>query len=165
MKRRTFNLKEEYFQSNQVLSSLVLNTPFKVDAFTTAPRVPKILDFPFGLKIDSYILFKSTFYLVSSLALLMTFTCILITCFYLPIQNHNSQLFNSAKSLTNRNLTLLVKMQESSNYNTLFKNASNFTLKDSEETIHINNNTIIPENENTKLLSFNRHPVIQFSGF
>ena len=59
--------KEEYLSKNQILSSLVLNTPYKVDGFTTAPKISKILAFPFGIKIDSYLLFKFVFNFISSM--------------------------------------------------------------------------------------------------
>ncbi len=80
---KSFN--EDYIQRRQVLSSLVLNVPYRVEGFDTAPKISKLLTFPFGIRIDSLLLYKYIFKFVSGMSVLMVATCILITCFYLPL--------------------------------------------------------------------------------
>lgn len=159
------NLFEDYLTKRQILSSLVLNPPYNVDGFTTAPKISKVLSLPFGLKIKSASIFSSIFRLIFSMSMLMITTCILILFFYLPLKVQNIELSNTAISLTNNKYTTLAKIQEESNYNRLFSNVSTFSLMDSDEIIHINNDSIIPSKEKIKLITFNKYPSIQFSGF
>ena len=155
--------KEIYLSQNQVLGSLVLNPPYKVDGFNTSPRVAKTLSFPFGIRVDSYLLFRSVFNLIFSMSLLMAVSSMLIMCFCLPIQNQNNYMFQSLQSLTNKKFIKVVKLQEVSTYNKLFSNAAILSLKDPEEVIHINNTkgTQIAMKPKT----FDKYPSIQFAGF
>jgi len=148
---------------NQKLSSLVINTPYKVDSFTTSPRIAKLLTFPFGLRIDSYSLIKLVFKGAYSISLLMLFSSLCLIGVYLPVQNQNNQLFSAAKSLTNQKLILLAKLNETTTYNKLFSNADSLSLKDSEEIIHIRKNQSVYKPN--KSITFKRYPSIEFSGF
>lgn len=148
---------------NQKLSSLVINTPYKVDSFTTSPRIAKLLTFPFGLRIDLYSLIKLVFKGAYSISLLMLFSSLCLIGVYLPVQNQNNQLFSAAKSLTNQKLVLLAKLNETTAYNKLFSNADSLSLKDSEEIIHIRKNQ--SAYKPNKSITFKKYPSIEFSGF
>lgn len=148
---------------NQKLSSLVINTPYKVDSFTTSPRIEKLLTFPFGLRIDSYSLIKLVFKGAYAISLLMLFSSLCLIGVYLPVQNQNNQLFSAAKSLTNQKLVLLAKLNETTTYNKLFSNADSLSLKDSEEIIHIRKNQSVYKPN--KSITFKKYPSIEFSGF
>ena len=159
---RTIN--DQFITRNQRLSSLVINTPYKVDSYTTSPRIAKLLTFPFGLRIDSYSLIKLAFKGVYSMSLLMLLSSLCLIGVYLPVQNQNNQLFSAAKSLTNQKLVLLAKLNETTTYNKLFSNANSLSLKDSEEIIHIKkkNQSVYKSN---KSIAFKKYPSIEFSGF
>ncbi len=163
MKSYSRTIDNEYISRNQRLSSLVINTPYKVDSYTTSPRIAKLLTFPFGLRIDSYSLMKLVFKGVYSMSLLMLLSSLCLIGVYLPVQNQNNQLFSTAKSLTNQKLVLLAKLNETTTYNKLFSNADSLSLKDSEEIIHIrkNQSTYKPN----KSITFKKYPSIEFSGF
>ena len=148
---------------NQKLSSLVINTPYKVDSFTTSPRIAKLLTFPFGLRIDSYSLIKLVFKGAYSISLLMLFSSLCLIGVYLPVQNQNNQLFSAAKSLTNQKLILLAKLNETTTYNKLFSNADSLSLQDPEEIIHIRKNQSVYKPN--KSITFKRYPSLEFSGF
>ena len=158
---RTINNK--YITRNQVLSSLVINPPYKVDSFTTSPRIAKLLTFPFGLRIDSYSLVRLVFKSMFSISLLMLISSMCLIGVYLPIQNQNNQLFSAATSLTNEKLVLLAKLNETTTYNKLFSNAASLSLKDTEEVIHIRKNqySLKPN----KSIVLKKYPSIEFSGF
>ncbi|MBI2995721.1 MAG: hypothetical protein HYY52_03320 [Candidatus Melainabacteria bacterium] len=74
-----------------------------------------------------------------------------------------------AKSLTNKNLTLTAKEQEVSTYSKLFSNINNFSLKDSKEVLSIKTDLKYSKysykDQDKKLLTLNKYPSIQFSGF
>ncbi|OGI08257.1 MAG: hypothetical protein A3I68_04375 [Candidatus Melainabacteria bacterium RIFCSPLOWO2_02_FULL_35_15] len=163
MKPYSRTINNEYMMKNQKLSSLVINTPYKVDSFTTSPRIAKLLTFPFGLRIDSYSLIKLVFKGAYSISLLMLFSSLCLIGVYLPVQNQNNQLFSAAKSLTNQKLILLAKLNETTTYNKLFSNADSLSLKDSEEIIHIRKNQSVYKPN--KSITFKRYPSIEFSGF
>ena len=95
----------------------------------------------------------------------MTFASLLILCFVLPIQHQNCQLLQKTKTLTNNKLIHIVKIQEASSYNKLFSSANTLALKDAQEIIHINGTNVTLQNEPNKLITFNKYPSIQFSGF
>ena len=156
-------IKNEYITRNQVLSSLVINPPYKVDSFTTSPRIAKLLTFPFGLRIDSYSLVRLVFKSMFSISLLMLISSMCLIGVYLPIQNQNNQLFSAATSLTNEKLVLLAKLNETTTYNKLFSNAASLSLKDTEEVIHIRKNqySLKPN----KSIVLKKYPSIEFSGF
>ena len=163
MKPYSRTINNEYMMKNQKLSSLVINTPYKVDSFTTSPRIAKLLTFPFGLRIDSYSLIKLVFKGAYSISLLMLFSSLCLIGVYLPVQNQNNQLFSAAKSLTNQKLILLAKLNETTTYNKLFSNADSLSLKDSEEIIHIRKNQSVYKPN--KSITFKRYPSLEFSGF
>ena len=148
---------------SQVLSSLVINPPYKVDSSTTSPRIAKLLTFPFGLRIDSYSLVKLVFKGIYSMSLLMLISSLCLIGVYLPVQNQNNQLFSAAKSLTNEKLVLLAKLNETTTYNKLFSNANSLSLKDTDEIIHIRKNQY--SYKPNKTVVFKKYPSIEFSGF
>ena len=163
MKPYSRTINTEYLARNQALSSLVINTPYKIDSYTTSPRIAKLLTFPFGLRIDSYSLMKLAFKGVYSMSLLMLISSLCIIGVYLPVQNQNNQLFSAAKSLTNQKLVLLEKLNETTTYNKLFSNANSLSLKDTEEVIHIRKNQYAYKPN--KSLTFKKYSSIEFSGF
>ena len=148
---------------NQALSSLVINTPYKVDSYTTSPRIAKLLTFPFGLRIDSYSLVKLVFKGMLSMSLLMLVTSMCLVGVYLPVQNQNNELFSAAKSLTNEKLVLLANLNETTTYNKLFSNANSLSLKDTDQIIHIRKNQY--SYKPNKTVVFKKYPSIEFSGF
>ena len=103
---------QEYLYNNQILSSLVLNPPYKVDGYTTSPKISKTLTLPFGIRLSSALLLKLILRFTFSMSLFMAISCICLTCLYLPIEKHNNQLITSAKSLTNEKYYLLHTLQE-----------------------------------------------------
>ena len=147
-----------------MLSSLVLNPPYKIDGFTTSPKISKILNLPYGLRIDSSLLIKVFCQGVLSMALFMAVSSMLIFCFYLPIQKQNNELLKTVKSLTNEKYILLANLQEASSYTKLFPRAEMYSLKDTKEIIHVQNsaNNLAKD---TTLIALNKYPSIQFSGF
>ena len=157
-------MQEEYIKKRQMLSSLVLNPPYSIDGFTTAPKISKVLSFPLGVKVNSGTLFKSVFNLVFSLSIFMMVACVFVFSFYLPIQNQNTKLVSTAKSIANKKLSLLADLQEASSCNKLFSSASSFSFVDPQEIIHINASSRSVE-QARKPITFSKYPSIQFSGF
>lgn len=149
-------LEEQYLQKRQMLKALVLNPPYKVDGFTTSPKV--------RLKADIYTICKSTFNIMLSLSIFMTITCFFVFSFYLPLQNQNTRLLNTAKSITNKKLSLLVNLQEVSNFSKLFSNTDSFSLVDPKEVIYVNSNPQYSRQSKSHVV-INRYPSIQFAGF
>ena len=156
-------IHNDYMRRNRALSSLVINTPYKVDSYTTSPRIAKLLTFPFGLRIDSYSLVRLAFKGMLSMSLLMLVTSMCLVGVYLPVQNQNNELFSAAKSLTNEKLVLLANLNETTTYNKLFSNANSLSLKDSDEIIHIRKNQYAYKPNKTVV--FKKYPSIEFSGF
>ena len=163
MKPYSRTINSEHLTKNNILSSLVINPPYKIDSYTTSPRIAKLLTFPFGLRIDSYSLAKIVFKGIYSMSLLMLISSLCLIGVYLPIQNQNNQLFNAAKSLTNHKLVLIAKLNETTTYNKIFSNANSFSLKDSEEIIRIRKNQ--SNYKPNKSTVFKKYPSIEFSGF
>ena len=95
----------------------------------------------------------------------MASTCILITCFYLPIKYQNMEMSTNARILTNKQFALRAKVQETSSYNTLFTNANNLNLEDSKEVINLRNNEYLATEQSKGINTFNKYPSIHFSGF
>ncbi len=158
-------LNEEYLQKRQVLSSLVLNLPYKTDSLTTAPKVSKLLTFPFGIKINAAELVRLTFQFISSMTFLMTATSLLILCIYLPVQYQNDSMLNTAKVLTNEKYSLLANVQEASNYNRLFTNSENLKLNDVNEIIYVPTTKETLNHNDRNLITLNKYPSVLFSGF
>ena len=167
MKKYPNLFAQEVFSNNQVLSSLVINPPYKVDGFTTSPKISKLLNLPFGVRIDSSLLLKLVYQGVISMSLLMTAACILILSISLPIQKENNYLLSSAKSMTNEKYYLLANLQEVSSYNKLFSGAKQYSLKDTNQIIHIQNNNKTQDkfSETPRLIALNKYPSFQFAGF
>ncbi len=159
---KSFN--ENYIERQQGLSSLVVNVPYKINGFDTAPKISKLLTFPFGIRIDSQLLFKSVFKLVFSMNILMTVACVLTTCVYLPLKYQNVQMNKDIKSLTNKQFALQAEVQNTSTYNRLFSSADNLKFEDSQEIVHVRNNDY-PITQAKSAVVFNRYPEIHFSGF
>ena len=164
------SINKDYISRSQVLSSLVINTPFPVDKLTTSPQITKIFTFPLGLRIDSATLVKAIFNFIFSMSIFMTIASLFTLSFYLPLQKQNFQLITSAKSLANQQFSLKANLQEVTSYNKLFSNAKNLSLKDSENIIRIPKNTLdnIKTNKpisGNHLITINKYPSIQFSGF
>ena len=160
---KSFN--ENYIQKQQVLSSLVVNVPYRVDGFNTAPKISKLLTFPFGIRINSFLLFKSTYRFILFVSMLMTITCVLVMCFYLPVQYQNNEMSKNARSLINKRFALLAKVQETSSYNKLFTTAVNCNLEDSKEVIRLQDNSQYIAKEPKSFSAFSKYPTIHFSGF
>ncbi len=163
MKSYSRTINDQYLTRNQALSSLVINPPYKVDSYTTSPRIAKLLSFPFGLRIDSYSLVKLIFKGIFSMSLLMLISSLCLIGVYLPIQTQNNELFSAAKSLTNQKLVLLAKLNETTTYNKLFSSANSLSLKDTEEIIHIRKSQ--SSYKPNKPILFKKYPSIEFSGF
>lgn len=163
MRQHKFKSSKEYIQNSQYLTSLVLNPPYRIDDYTTSPRVSKILSFPFGIKISRVDFIKQFFQFIFSMSLFMLTACILIFCIYLPIEASNNSLITTAKNLTKEKYLLQGNLEESSTYNKLFTNADFLSLKDSENIIYLTTNNRI---EKAGVKSFlNKYPLIQFAGF
>ncbi len=158
---RTIN--NDYITKNQYLSSLVINTPYKVDSYTTSPRIAKLLNFPFGLRIDSYSLARLVFNSIISLSMLMLISSLCLIGVILPVQSQNNELLSTAKTLTNQKLFLLATLQENTNYNSLFLNANSLSMKDTNEVIHMRRTTSSYKPD--KQVTFNKYPSIEISGF
>lgn len=158
-------LSKELVPQAQVLSSLVINTPYKFDEHTTSPRISKVFSFPFGIRTDAISLFKTSFRFVSSMSLFMIVSCVIGLSLYLPLQAQNNVMLSNAKTLTSKQIALQANLQEESSYTKLFTNLDKLELMDSEQTLHVNNieNTTVVENNN--LITFNKYPSLQFSGF
>ncbi|GEM_PF-1999816 len=163
MKEYKFKSSQEYLQNGQHLASLVLNPPYKVDGYTTSPRVSKLLSFPFGIRISRVDFIKHSFQLILSMSLLMLVSSIFISCICLPIEAHNNNLITTAKDLTKEKYLLQGNLEETSTYNRLFSNAEILSLKDTENVIYLSSNNI-PEVSTTEPL-LNKYPLIQFAGF
>lgn len=162
---RKVYLTESDFQGSQVLSSLVLNPPYKFDGLTTSPRIPRTLTFPFGIRLDSQLLLKLSFQFILSMSSFMVISCALIFCFYLPVEKQNEQLTKAIKSLTNENYSLLANLEEVSSYNKLFFNAEKYSFKDAGIIFYSAASDDNYNKPNKKIISFNKYPSIQFSGF
>ncbi len=157
-------LNPEAYTNQQLLSSLVINAPYTIDRFTTAPQVSKLFTLPLGIQVNSATLFKSLFNVLVSICLIMLLVCITTFSIYLPIQNQNIQMLNSAKSMGNQQLALKVKLQETTSYNKLLSQASILSLKDAEDIVHLGNG-LIKGIKYSKLVVVNQYPSILFSGF
>ena len=158
------SLRNEYISRNQVLNSLVLNTPSLVDSFTTSPKISKVLSFPFGIKISGEALTKLILKSVTSSVILMTIVSVICLCAYTPLETENSALLMDTKSLINKQYLLIARSQEAATYETLFKNASTLSLKDPEEVIHVKGSQNF-SNSYKKNINFNKYPKLQFAGF
>ena len=148
-----------------MLSSLVINPPYKIDGYTSSPKVSKTLTLPFGIRLTSALLSRLALRFTFSMSLFMALSCICLTCLNLPIEKQNNSLISSAKSLTNEKYYLLQELQETSSLSKLFSNAESNSLKDAEQVIYAKsavNNTNTKQN---KLIAINKYPSIQFSGF
>ena len=148
-----------------MLSSLVINPPYKVDGFTTAPKISKLLTFPFGIRITYPLLFRLAFQLVLSVSIFMTVSCVSLICFSLPLQKKNFELLHTAKSLSSQKYLLLANLKEVSSYSNLFSTAETYSLKDAMEVYYAQTNNLESQKENIQYITFNGYPSIQFSGF
>ena len=147
-----------------MLSSLVLNPPYKVDGFSTSPKIEKIINLPLGIRITSAALLRRAFRVIVSMSILMTVSSLLISSVYLPLESKNTELLKNIKQSTSQKLNLLATVNESSSFSTLFSNAERLSFEDTEEVININpSNTA--ENKASQLISFNKYPQIEFAGF
>lgn len=158
-------MSKELIPQAQVLSSFVINTPYKFDEHTTSPRVAKVFSFPFGVRTDAISIFKGSFKFISSMSLFMIVSCILVLSLYLPLQAQNNLMLNNAKTLTSKQISLQANLQEESSYTKLFTSLDKLELMDSEETVHVNNIKNNTKIENRNLITFNKYPSLQFSGF
>ncbi len=158
---RTIN--SDYILKSQRLSSLVVNTPYNVDSYTSAPRIAKLLTLPFGFRIDSLSLMGLVFKGIISMSITMLLLSVCLVGVILPVQSQNNELFSAAKTLTNQKLILLAKLQETTNYNTLFSNANSLSMKDTDEIIHIKKNNYTYNTD--KKIALNKYPSIEISGF
>lgn len=148
-----------------MLSSLVINPPYKVDGYTSSPKVSKTLTLPFGIRLTSALLLKLALKFTFSMSLFMALSCICLTCLNLPIEKQNNLLISSAKSLTNEKYYLLQDLQETSSLSKLFSNAESSSLKDAEQVIYAKAAVNSTNTKQNKLIAINKYPSIQFSGF
>ncbi len=148
-----------------MLSSLVINPPYKIDGYTSSPKVSKTLTLPFGIRLSSALLLKLVLRFTFSMSLFMALSCICLTCLNLPIEKQNNLLVNSAKSLTNEKYYLLQDLQETSSLNKLFSSAESSSLKDAEQVIYAKAPINSTNTKQNKLIAINKYPSIQFSGF
>src|SRR3989338_19476 len=158
-------INENYIYKSQVLSSLVLNPPYKVDGFTTSKKVEKILTLPFGVKVSSRLLLRSAFNFIVLSSVFMIACCLFITCVSLPLQAQNFQLSDNAKNLANKKSVLLAKVNQASSYNKLFLNAELYKMEDSKEIIYVKNTNERNNNIYSKVNQIKKYPSIQFAGF
>ena len=148
-----------------ILSSLVINTPYKFDESTTSPRIGKVFSLPFGFRADALAIFKTSFQFVFSVSLFIAVSSFFLISLYFPLQPQNNLLLTSAKRLTNKKFSLQANLQETSSYTKLYTNAEGFSLKDSQEVIHVNNISPIVAEEKENLITFNKYPTLQFAAF
>ena len=141
---------------SQMLRSLVVNVPTSVDNFTTSPTV--------GIKINSAHFLQSIFKITMSLSIFMTLSCLVISCFLLPLQNKNNILQDTAKTITNKKFNLLVNLQEATTYTKLFSASSLLSFVDPDEVIHVSNKQLALV-QSKKKIKINNYPPLQFAGF
>lgn len=158
-------MSKELIPQAQVLSSFVINTPYKFDGSTTSPRIAKVFSLPFGVRADAISIFNGSFKFISSMSLFMIVSCALVLSLYLPLQAQNNLMLSSAKTLTSKQISLQANLQEESSYTKLFTSLDKLELMDSEETVHVNNIKNNTKIENRNLITFNKYPSLQFSGF
>lgn len=146
---------KQYLQRNQMLSSLVFNPPYSLDGIT----IPKV-----KVKTSFYSIIRRSFYLIFFLSILMTITSLVILYFYLPLQSLNNNLFQSAKAMNNKKLSLLASLQQTASYNKLFVASDKMSLGDPEEVIYIkySNKQIACTKQQ---IAFINYPSLQFAGF
>lgn len=156
--------KEEYLSRSQVLSSLVLNLPYKVDGYTTSPKISKLIAFPFGIKVDSYFLYRNAFHIMFSLLLIMAISCVSVICIYVPLNHHNVQLFDTVRSQTNERFALLAELQEASSYSKLFSGARLLSFEDPKEIIRVNSGDQLLQKFKV-YTTYNEYPSVRFVGF
>ncbi len=167
MSQLTYNdlVKEDLIPRTQVLNSLVINTPYKFDGYTSAPKIAKVFTLPFGIRANTITILRAGFQFVFSASLFMVISSFLIMSLYLPLQNQNVLMLKNAKSLTNYQFSLEAKLQEASSYTKLFSNADNLSLVDSEQILRVNSNSNNLSEEKQNLITINKYPSLQFSGF
>ena len=156
---------QDYLYKRQGLSSLVLNLPYTVDGFTTAPKIAKILSLPLGIKIEKQAALRCFFGSLFLLILLMTVSCLLALSITIPVQIQNKQLTKNTQRLTYKRLTNIAKVQEASSYNKLFQTAKTLSLKDPQEVIYIKSNAENTSQNQKKLANIVKYPSFQFAGF
>lgn len=157
-------LKDEYISKKQLLSSLVLNPPYRDSYLDTSPKIAKVHSLPFGVRIDSNVLCRLIFSTLIMSSIFMTIVCLFTFCISLPIQAQNTQLINKARSVSNNKLNVIVKLQEVTSNSRLFTGASLFSMKEPEEVIRVELNMTLAQREQ-KFTRFNKYPSIQFAGF
>ena len=157
--------EEKVVRPTPYLSSLVVNTPYEFDGFTSSPRIDRVLNTAIGVKSNSQVLSRIAFQIMISLSSAMIASTMILLALYLPLQAQNNLILKSAKSLTNKKLQLQATVQEASSYSLLFNSASTLSLMDSEEVIHLNSNSVKIEKQKNNLLTINKYPSLQFTGF
>ena len=163
MFRQESNL--DYIYKRQELSSLVLNLPYAIDGYTSAPKIGKVLSLPFGIRIEKQAVLRYVFSLLFSMTLIMTLSCLLVLSISIPVQFQNKQFTKSTQRLTNKRLINTAKVQEATSYNKLFLTAETLSLKDPEEVIHIQTNSKNINKIQKKPTNVIKYPSIQFAGF
>ncbi len=162
--RKFKRFNEEAYTNHQLLSSLVMNTPYTVDHLTTSPQITRFLTLPLGIKLESSNLLRPVFKLLSTLCVGMTMVCLFTVAINFPIQNLNNQLLGNIKSLSNQRLGLKVKLQETTNYKKLIANANALSLSDTENIAYLNIGQSKEVQPDKKIIP-HKYPTIFFSGF
>ena len=145
------------------LNSLVVNSPYTFDSYSTSPKIAKLLSLPWGVRIESTSLLALAAKGFLTLTLSMLLSSIFIIAISLPIQGQNNYLSQNTKKLTNEKFELMFNLQATTSFNKLFSKANKLSMKDGEETIYISNQQ---GSRLSKEFTFHKkQPYIQFSGF
>lgn len=147
---------------NTKLASLVVNPPYQFDPYSSAPKISKLLSFPFGIKLDSASFLQLLFRGLSMATAILLISSIFLTAVSLPIKGQNVNLYSDTKMLAREKFSLLFNIQETISYNKLFSISRNLAMKDSEETLYTNS----IDEELKREFTFNKKSQdMQFSGF
>ena len=149
------------------LNSLVMNPPitksYRANPYSPTAQLPKLLTLPSKIRINSESIFPTITKGITSLTLIMLCTSLCLMTINLPVQRLNKTLLNNTKRLTNEKLELQAGLQEITSVRTLFSKAESLSMRDSEDTIYLN------DKELTQLRQeFNFHKKqtqMEFSGF
>lgn len=155
-------LMNEVITNERVLSSLVVNTPFSVDFYTTSPKVSKTHALPFGGRATTTTIFNMCFCVTSYSVLVLLLSSILLSCISLPLIYENYELMNTSKVLVNEQQNLLTEEQASVSYGRLFRNANKFDFADAKEVIKLRSDIAsqVASNKTNDTMLY-----IEFSGY
>ena len=136
---------------------------YRTSSHSQASQIPGLLTFPSKIKIESASILPIITKGITSLTLIMLCASILMMTINLPIQRLNNHLLSNTKRLTNEKFELLAGLQEATSARVLFSKAENLSMKDSEETIYLNDKA--PQSLKEEFNFHKKHPHMEFSGF